>query len=211
MEARLLWQVHAGVLDHHDSLWDTRPGKRGHAVRQRGMSEWLAEMISLAASREPPRRLLFIGLSFGAALAQLTGTGRVAPVHTAAVITAPVYTAAPAARPITPRASHCPIALRPLPTQPPPPPHHPNPHPTHHPTGGSVPRGAPPPGVTPPPTRARLRLPALGGQPDARALHAPLRPARPQPRHRRHRTCSAALASALAAVDAAPRLVGGDT
>ena len=90
MVARLLWQVHAGVLDHHDSLWDTRPGKRGHAVRQRGMSEWLAEMISLAASREPPRRLLFIGLSFGAALAQLTGTGRVAPVHTAAVITAPV-------------------------------------------------------------------------------------------------------------------------
>ena len=68
MVARLLWQVHAGVLDHHDSLWDTRPGKRGHAVRQRGMSEWLAEMISLAASREPPRRLLFIGLSFGAAL-----------------------------------------------------------------------------------------------------------------------------------------------
>ena len=70
----LPWQVHAGVLDHHDSLWDTRPGKRGHAMRQRGMSEWLAEIISLAASREPPRRLLFIGLSFGAALAQLTGT-----------------------------------------------------------------------------------------------------------------------------------------
>ena len=72
--ARLLRQVHAGVLDHHDSLWDTRPGKRGHAMRQRGMSEWVAEIISLAASREPPRRLVFIGLSFGAALAQLTGT-----------------------------------------------------------------------------------------------------------------------------------------
>ena len=67
-----LEQVHAGVLDHHDSLWDTRPGMRDHAARQRGMSEWVAER--LATLREPPRRLLFVGLSFGAALAQLTGT-----------------------------------------------------------------------------------------------------------------------------------------
>ena len=38
MVARLLRQVHAGVLDHHDSLWDTRPGKRGHAVRRINLS-----------------------------------------------------------------------------------------------------------------------------------------------------------------------------
>jgi hypothetical protein len=59
-------RVHAGVLDHHDSLWDTRPGKRGSKQpRQKGMSEWVSDTLSAA----PPRRVLFVGLSFGAALA----------------------------------------------------------------------------------------------------------------------------------------------
>lgn len=62
-------RVHAGVLDHHESLWDSRPGSRG-------LVDWVADQIS----REPAQRVVFVGLSFGGALAQLTAY-RVARVY----------------------------------------------------------------------------------------------------------------------------------
>lgn len=69
-----LMRVHAGVLGHHNDLWDT--SARPCATSPGGLGQFIAQTVL----PHPPTNILFVGLSLGAALAQISAL-RLAAEH----------------------------------------------------------------------------------------------------------------------------------
>ena len=66
-------RVHAGVLDHHKSIWEPELGAQLHALAQAVSGHSAADALHADAwYNQPADELLFVGLSFGGALAELT-------------------------------------------------------------------------------------------------------------------------------------------
>lgn len=60
-------RVHAGVLGHHQDLWDGGHSQRGSSDLA-ALGDWIASDVA----PNPPANILFVGLSLGAALAQMS-------------------------------------------------------------------------------------------------------------------------------------------
>lgn len=117
--------VHAGVLDHHNDLWQDRQADDATSSSrlELGLGQWLRHHVETEVynPRRPLRKVLCVGLSLGGAVAQLSALRLATQLPWIAVRLRPL-----ASRPLPPSALQpaprvC-VWPPPLPSPPPPPP-----------------------------------------------------------------------------------------
>ncbi|EOD04322.1 hypothetical protein EMIHUDRAFT_446670, partial [Emiliania huxleyi CCMP1516] len=65
-------RVHAGVHRHHADLWDAEHSTRGSSLRLDQLGEGLGGWLAGLCGADAPQQIVFVGLSLGAALAQMS-------------------------------------------------------------------------------------------------------------------------------------------